>query len=478
MGGLPYTSNRCANCRKRKIKCDLGEPECGGCKKRGIVCPGYDQHRNFLYHTVVSRQGHSGDARRTLRPVPQLVGHLKPLALPPVFNMSAEVRTQLFSAYMSLHFAPNRYLNGDGDGWYFLMSRFPSLAGESELFDRSIISLVSVFVGGKTGDANLARHGLELYNSGIKMLARIIHQRRKPSLDVLYATIVFSSYETMNGGGSALRNCFLHVQGASAVLKQLDFGNCRDKALVTVLLNRQKYFVSCFGFNPKFQQYVDWTCLRLGLNKTPMDKVFDQLHECGALQIELAGILAHEAPGRQAKCEMLLHRCLALESKLTPDWLELDDSPSSCPRSDLAYEPTLLPPDPNMTPYRFKGLNTAKIYLLFWIARAVLCRCVYQAEKVICGCSDAARMHQWAGEIGRAVAFCMQPSNRMSSGHAIMVATSQASKCYIDCGNRDMFMWCQGVYSVIQSHGLDIAGAMSQNDRELWAVANVQISLD
>lgn len=129
------------------------------------------------------------------RPVAQLVSHLKPLALAPVFNTNAELRTQLFSTYMGVYFAPNNYLNGDDDSWYFLMSRFPNLAGESELFDRSIISLVSVYLGGKTGDANLARHGLELYNSGLKMLAQIIHRNRKPSLDILYATIVFSAYE-------------------------------------------------------------------------------------------------------------------------------------------------------------------------------------------------------------------------------------------------------------------------------------------
>ncbi|RAH49970.1 Zn(II)2Cys6 transcription factor domain-containing protein [Aspergillus brunneoviolaceus CBS 621.78] len=476
MGGPPYTSKGCANCRKRRIKCDLGEPECARCKKKGILCPGYDPHRNFLYHTIVSRQERN-EVALSSRPVAQLVSHLKPLALAPVFNTNAELRTQLFSTYMGVYFAPNNYLNGDDDSWYFLMSRFPNLAGESELFDRSIISLVSVYLGGKTGDANLARHGLELYNSGLKMLAQIIHRNRKPSLDILYATIVFSAYETMHGGGDALRNCFLHVQGVSAVLKQLDLGQCRDKDLVTSLLNRQKCCVTCFGFDPKFQRDVDWACLTLGLNKTPMDKTFDLLHECGALQIELAAILTHhQAPDRDSKCKRLLHHCLALDSGITFERLELDGFPSLCPRSDLACQPTLLPPDPSMKPYRFRALSNAKIFLLFWIARTVLRRCVYQAEKTINKCADATRMRQCAGEICRAVAFCMQPSNQMSSGHAVMVATSQASKCYIDCGDRDMFLWCQGVYSILQSHGLDIAGAMSQNDRGLWAMANGEIN--
>lgn len=208
-----------------------------------------------------------------------------------------------------------------------------------------------------------------------------------------------------------------------------------------------------------------------------MDKVFALLHQCGALQTELVVILAHhQAPERKAKCEMVLHRCLALESRLTLDWLELDSSPSCCSTSDLACQPTLLPPGPDVTLYRFKSLYIAKIYLLFWIARTVLRRCIHQAEKFITGHSDLTWILQYAGEICRALAFCVQPSNRMSAGHAAMVATSQASKCYIDCADRSMFMWCQGVYSVLQSHGLDIAGAMGRNDRDLWTATNSQIS--
>lgn len=208
-----------------------------------------------------------------------------------------------------------------------------------------------------------------------------------------------------------------------------------------------------------------------------MDKIFNLLRECGALQVEFAATLAHDqAPDRELKCEILLHRCLTLESALTFNWLELDDFPSPCPRSDLAYQPTVLPRDLNINPYTFKTLNTAKVYLLFWIAQAVLLRCAYQAEKVISGCSNATRMRQCAGEICRAVAFFMQPRNQMSSGHAVMVAVSQASKCYINCADKDMFVWCQGIYSLLECHGLDIAGAMSRSDSDLWVVVNGQIN--
>ncbi|KAK3114868.1 hypothetical protein LTR53_006366 [Teratosphaeriaceae sp. CCFEE 6253] len=35
------TSGKCATCRARKIRCDLGEPACVACKKASWVCPGY-----------------------------------------------------------------------------------------------------------------------------------------------------------------------------------------------------------------------------------------------------------------------------------------------------------------------------------------------------------------------------------------------------------------------------------------------------
>ncbi|ATY58530.1 C6 finger domain [Cordyceps militaris] len=34
-------SKGCSNCRKRKVKCDQGDPHCGQCQKRQLQCPGY-----------------------------------------------------------------------------------------------------------------------------------------------------------------------------------------------------------------------------------------------------------------------------------------------------------------------------------------------------------------------------------------------------------------------------------------------------
>lgn len=109
--------------------------------------------------------------------------------------MSGEVRTQLFSAFMGNFFAPNANINGKDDSLFFLMASFPTLAGESELLDRSVIALVSSFLAIKSNDKNLARQGLEIYNSALNAMTRAL--RRKSGLwpHMLYASILFHTYE-------------------------------------------------------------------------------------------------------------------------------------------------------------------------------------------------------------------------------------------------------------------------------------------
>lgn len=109
--------------------------------------------------------------------------------------MSAEVRTQLYSTFMESFFAPYKNTNGKDDSLYFLLAHFPNLAGESELFDQSVIALASVFLGKKAGDELLARRGLEIYSSALNVMTRALRQKAPPTSHMLYATIILHTYE-------------------------------------------------------------------------------------------------------------------------------------------------------------------------------------------------------------------------------------------------------------------------------------------
>lgn len=170
--------------------------------------------------------------------------------------MNPEARTQLFATYMHTFFASNPSPTGRVDSWYSLMARFPTLAGKSDLLDRSVIGLASVFLGKKTRDDRLAHYGLEIYNSALHAMLQILQVNRPPTATTLYSAIVFQAYEvgsirakrsscsdkpqTMENSETVLRNCLAHIQGATAMLKQHDFTRC-DQTLIDAILWRHKW---------------------------------------------------------------------------------------------------------------------------------------------------------------------------------------------------------------------------------------------
>lgn len=210
-----------------------------------------------------------------------------------------------------------------------------------------------------------------------------------------------------------------------------------------------------------------------------MDELFGILADCTLIQRELEEILGRQDLNVEAACGPLLQRCTQLENKLHIDWVashQLDGKP--CPSSyknKREYEPSTLPLDPGVTPYEFPNLYTAKTYLLFWVTSVAICRVVYQIEKLLLlPDPDATRMLFYASEICRSVAYCIQPKTQTSAGQAVLFAVSQASQCYIECGEREMLMWCQGIYSTIASRGFDIASLVSQAELKLWHTTQSQ----
>lgn len=198
----------------------------------------------------------SGEVKR---PVRRLVWYLKPLSLPPFCEMSGEVRTQLFSAFMDNFFAPSANINGKDDSLFFLMANFPTLAGESELLDRAVIALAFSFLAIKSNDKNLARQGLEIYNSALNAMNRALRRKSGSWPHMLYASIIFHTYEvcfhdmegdkllrilidkTLYYGDDAPRSLFTHIQGASAILKSYSFSD--TNSLTLAMLKRHKWAV-------------------------------------------------------------------------------------------------------------------------------------------------------------------------------------------------------------------------------------------
>lgn len=109
--------------------------------------------------------------------------------------MCAEVRNQLFGTFMNIFFAPNKNINGRDDSLYLLMAHFQTVAGESEVFDRSAMALVCSFLANNSNDRYLEHQGLDIYNSALNAMVRGLQHKSGVRIDMFYASILLHTRE-------------------------------------------------------------------------------------------------------------------------------------------------------------------------------------------------------------------------------------------------------------------------------------------
>ncbi|KAJ5726206.1 uncharacterized protein N7483_007563 [Penicillium malachiteum] len=89
---------------------------------------------------------------------------------------------------MHSFFTSNTNINGRDDSLYFLMTHFPTIAGDSEVFDRSVMSLAS-------NDKSLEYKGLEIYNSAVNAMSRDLRRKSKSGTEMLYSNVILHTRE-------------------------------------------------------------------------------------------------------------------------------------------------------------------------------------------------------------------------------------------------------------------------------------------
>lgn len=175
-------------------------------------------------------------------------------------NVNAQIRSQLFCLFIDSYIPspPLGKINFRCTDASNLVEVFPSVMNgkNSQLLDRAISALATVFVGKTVGDDRLTRHGIMLYNHAIQVFARMIPRAGLPVQEVLCANVVFQLYEVSTGQEgrvvgdlllmNQLINCtagfsgwMAHMEGANAVLARHQKSLERDP-LSTMLLRHLK----------------------------------------------------------------------------------------------------------------------------------------------------------------------------------------------------------------------------------------------
>ncbi|BDD54645.1 hypothetical protein MAP00_000246 [Monascus purpureus] len=368
MGGIPWQSQGCYTCRKRKVKCDLGKPQCDRCIRTGRVCAGYDKERHFVHTSSMNLrrswrsvldpppQGtHRGSNRSRAPQSRRRAGDgIRILASMPCpvsssIDMAPEYRAQLLAFFMNAYMSPSPEHSQMVKANMIL--ELPDQLGRTCILDQAIVALCSVFVGIVRKDASLQQYGGSMYGAAMQDLRIHIQHAEQPSDSVLYAIAVLQVYE--------IREAIINRKAASLP-------------------------------HPRLRN--DTYC------------AFDDL---GALLVEATALLEYSDLQKNPKlrnqetCQKLLQQCLFLRDRLQVWYAAVQDrcgqplpwtdedttssspgsssasfssspSPSSSSWSSSSSSPPPTNPMQDKNAFTFVSLSAAQIHIYFWLAMLLL----------------------------------------------------------------------------------------------------------
>ncbi|KAH8806119.1 hypothetical protein F5884DRAFT_469795 [Xylogone sp. PMI_703] len=220
----PGGSKGCWTCRKRKIGCDLGRPECQRCFTTGRKCSGYGQKRNFVVATAKDQSRIAPRPRRQR----SNAGHAVQTATNKAICRSPNPR----AAYCDLLNEPFREVFDPRNkepalvkflpcGWLRLM---PVLFhGRNDLLNDSLLALYTGFIGSHKQDPRMKHISLQLYSNALTSLRQkhsLSYQRDFSDIDVLLASVIILSRCEILASDKDGDGHMVHIRAGMAILKR------------------------------------------------------------------------------------------------------------------------------------------------------------------------------------------------------------------------------------------------------------------
>ncbi|KAJ5554685.1 hypothetical protein N7513_004644 [Penicillium frequentans] len=436
MGGKPWQSTGCENCKKRKVKCDKQEPECERCMKRGIQCPGYDQYRIFLHNTSTTQSeekkkkklaGSKQSFALQTQTQPQYLSRARPVTIqqPTTVHNGPSKREQLFSVYVNTYFPENVLGSTELDPWYSLLSGVSAIPNKPIMLEKAIAAKACIFLGRTNNDNSMFHHGLQLYNSAIHHMS--LHLNRKRNIysdELVYTVAVFQQ---------------LVLQSLSPL---------QEKEAIDLAADQ-------FPFS---------------LKSSEDQSVDDLLQLLSEISPFITAINTIVGSGQDA-CRIVLYDCITHRQKLF-EWYEssvdlIGGRPSTCETII-----TKLPPSTHLfgTPYTFSSLDNARLHGIFWSALSILQTLIGQAEAYLhcLSPSEAATNEEillaefYTDEISRSLPYWMADDKKSWGGHAAIFPLGQSCKFYLEFRRRDKFFYSQQGLQLIGDLGSDFAKRVSE----------------
>lgn len=218
---------------------------------------------------------------------------------------------------------------------------------------------------------------------------------------------------------------------------------------------------------------------------TPLDDLF----ELFATEASLLSTTEQINHSDRHACELLLQDCLSHRERIMrwysqnelyiggpPIFCEPGETP--CPR---------LPPAEDLfgVPYQFNTPDHARLHVLYWTALTMVQSLIYQARVLVLAHFNPAdtfpvnpRAHgdyllseHYAGEICRAVPYCLQPKMKLAGARIILPTMPHIYKPYMHLRDEKRFTWCQKVSSLLADLGFHMAEQLHRTASRYWSLS-------
>ncbi|KAJ5805968.1 uncharacterized protein N7503_003570 [Penicillium pulvis] len=483
MGGKPWQSTGCENCKKRKVKCDKQEPECERCMKRGIQCPGYDQYRIFLHNTSTTQSeekkkkkpaGSKQSFALQTQTQPQYLSRARPVTIqqPTTVHNGPSKREQLFSVYINTYFPENVLGSTALDPWYSLLSGVSAIPNKPIMLEKAIAAKACIFLGRANNDNSMFHHGLQLYNSAIHHMSLHLNRKRNIYSDELVYTVAVFQQLVSCHCPHGLEVWLDQVKVTNGILKY-----CHNRAnqnpiikQLYVAFHRMRLLQSLSPLQEKEAIDLAADQFPFSLKSSEDQSVDDLLQLLSEISPFINAITTIVGSNRDA-CRIVLYDCITHRQKLF-EWYEssvdlIGGRPSTC--ETLI---TKLPPSTHLfgTPYRFSSLDNSRVHGIFWSALSILQTLIGQAEAYIhCLSPSGAATNEdillaefYTDEISRSLPYWMANDMKSWGGHAAIFPLGQSCKFYLEFRRRDKFLYSQLGLQLIGDLGSDFAKRLSE----------------
>ncbi|KAF2753173.1 hypothetical protein EJ05DRAFT_505362 [Pseudovirgaria hyperparasitica] len=275
MVGVGGRSKACANCYRRRIKCDETKPECQRCIKADLKCEGprettfiqYDNRGKGRKQIRVTRSTETLTALPTARDI-SCAGEGENYALvwrprnnEAVYKPGSKHPAGSAFSLSMLEFHPGLGLLPPTDDIYECYTRLNLLQGQTHEplvasgFNRSLLkkcfnALATTYFGAKHRQEKLVSHGLQRYGSALRDLNEALGDNEKRSrYDVLESVLVLTIFEFFSShkeDGWISHSCglerLMEVRGAESFAKmpELVVLECSRPAMVMAALAIRK----------------------------------------------------------------------------------------------------------------------------------------------------------------------------------------------------------------------------------------------